>query len=99
MEWINMIFKDLLEHFKIIEEFPDYLLNQTFNEVFLGGDFSKTGNEYKIEVTTRQNVTRQMIIKPGDDYPVIIMSVLPNGSLNGMKFGQTQSDVKYINEL
>ena len=94
-----MIFKELLAYFKIEEEFPDYLYNQTFNDVFKDGDISKVGNDYKIAVTTRQNVTHQMFIKPNDDYPVVIMSVLPNGSLNGMKFGQSESDVKYINKL
>ena len=94
-----MIFKDLLEYFNIEESFPDYLLEQTFNKVFLDGEFSKEGNSYKIVVTTRQNVTHQMFIKPDDDYPVIIMSELPNGSLNGMKFGKTKDDEVYINEL
>jgi hypothetical protein len=60
---------------------------------------SKIDNHYKIVVTTRQDVTHQMFIKPQDDYPVVIMSILPNGNLNGMKFGQTKDDVKYINKL
>lgn len=94
-----MILKELLNHFEISEEFPEYLLNQTFNEIFLEGTLSKAGHEYKIVITTRQNVTHQMYLKPNEEYPVIIMSELPNGSLNGMKFGQTQSDVKYINML
>ncbi len=94
-----MLFKELLEYFGIEESFPDYLLEQTFNKVFLDGEFSKENNNYKIVVTTRQNVTHQMFIKPGEDYPVIIMSELPNGSLNGMKFGQTEDDEVYINEL
>lgn len=96
---INVIFKDLLKYFDIEESFPDYLLEQTFNEVFLDGEFSKQNKDYKIVVKTRQNVTHQMFIKPDDDYPVIIMSELPNGSLNGMKFGLTKDDVAYINEL
>ena len=94
-----MILKDLLEHFEIDCEFPDYLLNQTFNEVFLDGDLTKTDDNYKIVVTTRQDVTHQMFLKPADEYPVVIMSILPNGSLNGMKFGQIESDVKYVNGL
>ena len=96
---IEVIFKDILNHFNIEEEFPDYLYDQTFNKVFLDGEFSKENNNYKIAVTTRQNVTHQMFLKPSEDYPVIIMSVLPNGSLNGMKFGQTVDDVLYVNEL
>ena len=94
-----MILEDLLGHFDIQEEFPGYLLNQTFNEVFLDGDLTKTENDYRIVVTTRQNVTHQMFLKPNDDYPVIIMSILPNGNMNGMKFGLSESDVKYIDKL
>ena len=40
-----------------------------------------------------------MFIKPNEDYPVIILSELPNGLLNGVKFGQNKDDLKYINEL
>ncbi len=96
---IEMILKDLLNYFDIEESFPDYLLEQSFNEVFLDGDLSKSDNNYKIVVKTRQDVTHQMFLKPNDEYPVIIMSELPNGSLNGMKFGQSEGDVSYINEL
>ena len=56
-------------------------------------------NCYKIIIKTRQNVLHQMIIKPKDEYPVVILSELPNGLLNGMKFGLTKNDVKYINGL
>ena len=94
-----MLFKDLIDHFDIQGDFPDYLLEQTFNPIFLDGDFSKLDNNYKIVVTTRQNVTHQMFIKPDDGYPITIMSELPNGSLNGMKFGRTADDVAYINKL
>ncbi len=94
-----MILSDLLNHFGIDEEFPQYLLNQSFNKVFLDGDLSKCENSYRIVVTTRQNVTHQMFLKPLEDYPVIILSVLPNGLENGMKFGQTEGDVVYINGL
>lgn len=94
-----MILKDILDHFDINESFPDYLLEQSFNKVFLDGDLSKTDNNYKIVVKTRQNVTHQMFLKPNEDYPVIILSELPNGLLNGMKFGLTEDDVAYINKL
>ena len=94
-----MILKELLDYFNISEEFPEYLLDGTFNEVFLDGKLLKTDDCYRIEVTTRQDVTHQMFLKPKDEYPVVIMSRLPNGSLNGMKFGLTESDVSYINEL
>ena len=94
-----MILKDLLDYFDIEDNLPDYLLEQPFNEVFLDGEFEKTDDTYKIEVTTRQDVTHQMFIRPGDEFPLIIMSVLPNGNLNGMKFGQNKGDVTYINEL
>ena len=94
-----MILKDLLEYFDIEESFPDYLLEQTFNKIFLDGDLSKSDNSYMIVVKTRQDVTHQMFLKPDEEYPVIIMSELPNGSLNGMKFGRSEDDVKYVNEL
>ncbi len=96
---IHMILKDLLDYFNIEEEFPEYLLNQTFNKVFLDGDLTIENNNYKIVVTTRQDVTHQMFLKPNDDYPVVILSELPNGLLNGMKFGLSETDVKYINSL
>ena len=83
-----MILKDLLDYFNIEDNLPDYLLNHPFNEVFLDGDLTKDGNDYRIEVTTRQNVTHQMI-----------MSRLPNGNLNGMKFGQNDGDEKFIDDL
>ena len=94
-----MILKDILNHFEIKENFPDYLLEQTFNKVFLDGDLSYGDNQYKIVVKTRQNVIHQMFLKPNEEYPIIIMSELPNGKLNGMKFGQTEQDVAYINKL
>lgn len=94
-----MILKDLLDYFNIEDNLPDYLLEQPFNDVFLDGDFEKTDDTYKIEVTTRQDVTHQMFIRPEDEFPLTIMSVLPNGNLNGMKFGQNKGDVTYINEL
>lgn len=94
-----MILKDLLIYFEIEEEFPEYLLEQRFNEVFKDGDLTFENNSYKIEVTTRQDVTHQMFLRPDEDYPVVIMSVLPNGKLNGMKFGLIEGDVEYINEL
>lgn len=96
---IHMILKDLLDYFNIEEEFPEYLLNQTFNKVFLDGDLTIENNNYKIVVTTRQDVTHQMFLKPNEDYPVVILSELPNGLLNGMKFGLSETDVKYINSL
>ena len=96
---IQMILKDILYYFDINESFPDYLLEQSFNKVFLDGDLSKEDNNYKIVVKTRQDVTHQMFLKPQEDYPVIILSELPNGLLNGMKFGLTEDDVVYINKL
>lgn len=95
----SMLFKDILTHFEIEESFPDYLLEESFNEVFLNGDFSKENNDYRIVAKTRKKVTHTMFIKPNEDYPVIILSELPNGLLNGVKFGQTKDDLKYINEL
>ena len=94
-----MIFSELLDHFNIDEEFPEYLLDQTFNKVFLDGDLKVNDDSYEIVVKTRQNVVHQLFIKPNEEYPLIVMSELPKGSLNGMKFGQTNGDVKYINGL
>ncbi|MBR6993028.1 MAG: hypothetical protein IKH85_03010 [Methanobrevibacter sp.] len=94
-----MILRDLLKHFDIEESFPDYLLEQSFNKVFLDGKLSKSDNNYKIVVKTRQDVTHQLFLKPDEDYPVIVLSELPNGLLNGMKFGLTEDDVAYINGL
>lgn len=94
-----MIFSELLNHFKIDEEFPEYLLDQTFNDVFIDGNLSKIDENYKIVVKTRQNVIHQMFIKPNDAHPVTILSKLPNGLLNGMKFGRTRDDVTYINKV
>ena len=94
-----MIFSELLNHFKMDEEFPEYLLDQTFNDVFIDGNLSKIDENYKIVIKTRQNVIHQMFIKPNDAHPVTILSKLPNGLLNGMKFGRTRDDVTYINKL
>ena len=94
-----MILNDLLDYFNIEDNLPDYLLKHPFNEVFLDGDLTMDGNNYMIEVTTRQNVTHQMHIRPNDEFPVIIMSKLPNGNLNGMKFGQNEGDEKFVDDL
>ena len=94
-----MILRDLLKHFDIEESFPDYLLEQSFNKVFLDGELSKSDNNYKIVVKTRQDVIHQLFLKPDEDYPIIVLSELPNGLLNGMKFGLTEDDVAYINGL
>ena len=94
-----MILRDLLKHFDIEESFPDYLLEQSFNKVFLDGELSKSDNNYKIVVKTRQDVIHQLFLKPDEDYPVIVLSELPSGLLNGMKFGRTEDDVAYINKL
>ncbi len=96
---ISMILRELLDHFNIEKSFPNHLLEQSFNEVFLDGELSKIDNNYKIVVKTRQDVTHQMFLKPDEEYPVVILSELPNGSLNGMKFGLTKDDVTYISEL
>ena len=94
-----MILNDLLNHFNIEDDLPDYLLKHPFNEVFLDGDLIRDNNTYKIAVTTRQNVTHQMFIRPDDEFPVVILSELPNGTLNGMKFAQSENNVEYINNL
>ena len=86
-----MILKDLMNHFGIDENLPDYLLNQRFNEVFLDGKLTKQEKTYEIAVTTRQNVTHHLYINPGEEFPVIVLSELPTGLSNGMKFPQYES--------
>ena len=96
---IKLILKDLLVHFNIQEDLPKYLLQQTFNEVFLDGKLSKKDNTYEIVVKTRQDVTHQMFINSNDEFPVIIMSELPNGLLNGMKFPREEHVGIPVNKL
>ena len=88
---INLILKDLLNHFEIDADLPDYLLSQTFNEVFMDGNLSVEDNIFKIVVKTRQDVVHQMYIEPDGEFPVIILSELPSGLSNGMKFPKTES--------
>lgn len=94
-----MILKDLLNHFDIEEDLPDYLSNHTFNDVFLDGKLTMEDDSYKIVVRTRQDAIHQMFIRPDDEFPVIIMSELPNGLLNGMKFPQNEHVGIPINKL
>ena len=94
-----MILGELLKHFGIDIDLPEYLLNHPFNEVFLDGDVTVEDNVYKIAVRTRQDVTHQMFLKANDEFPVIVMSELPNGKLNGMKFPRTEHVGIPINKL
>ena len=94
-----MFLREILDYFNIQENLPDHLLTQTFNKVFLDGKLSKKGNNYKIVVKTRQNVTHMMFIKPNEEFPLIIMSELPNGLLNGMKFGRSVGEEIPISKL
>ena len=94
-----MFFKDLLDHFKIEGDFPEYLLSQPFNDVFADGDLTREGNSCKITIKTRQNVTHRMFINPNDEFPVAVISELPSGLSNGMKFGQREGAVEFISEL
>ena len=91
-----MILKDLLSHFNIKVSLPEYLYEETFNEVFLKGELSKEGNIYKIVIETQKDVTHTMIIDQTSDYPITISSLLPNGRTNGTKFGQSKGDLKFI---
>ncbi len=95
----KLILKDLLNHFDIEGDFPEYLLQQTFNKVFLDGKLSKNDGTYKIVVKTRQDVTHQLFINPADEFPVIVLSELPNGLLNGMKFPREECVGIPINKL
>ena len=91
-----MILRELLDYFEIDVVLPEYLYGHQFNEVFLKGNLSKKGNSYNITVETRKDVTHTMIIAPGDAYPVVISSMLPNGKTNGTKFGQSEEDLLFI---
>ncbi|WP_407413301.1 hypothetical protein [Methanobrevibacter sp.] len=91
-----MILKELLDYFKIDIELPDYLYEESFNEVFLEGEMSNEDNVYKIVIETQKNVTHTLIINPDDDFPVIVLSLLPNGKSNGIKFGKTKDDLVYV---
>ena len=91
-----MILKNLLDYFNIDVDLPEYLYEESFNEVFLKGKLSKVDNTYKIVIETRKDVIHTMIINPLDDYPLTIISTLPNGKSNGTKFGKTKDDLKFI---
>ncbi len=91
-----MILKDLLNYFNLDINLPEYLYEETFNEVFMKGDLSKVNNTYKITIKTQKDIIHTMIIDSDDDYPVTILSELPNGRTNGIKFGQRYGDLLYI---
>ena len=91
-----MILKDLLTYFNIEVSLPQYLYEETFNDVFKKGELSKTNDTYKIIIETQKNVTHTMIINQNSDYPVIISSLLPNGKKNGIKFGHIKGDLKFF---
>ena len=91
-----MILKELLDYFKLDVDLPDYLYGESFNEVFLKGNLTKDENTYKIVIETRKDVIHTMIISSSDDYPVTIISTLPNGKTNGTCFGKTKGDLKFI---
>lgn len=91
-----MILKDLLTYFNLDIELPMYLYEESFNEVFLEGNLVKKENTYEITIKTRKDVIHTMIINLLDDYPLTIISTLPNGKSNGTKFGKTKDDLKFI---
>ena len=91
-----MILRELLDYFEIDVDLPEYLYGHPFNEVFLKGELYRNSNSYRITVETKKDVTHTMIINPGDSYPVVILSILPNGKTNGTKFGQSEDDLLFI---
>ena len=91
-----MILKDLLAYFDINVDLPEYLYEESFNEVFMKGELSKANNVYKIVIKTQKEVIHTMIIDSDSDFPVIISFELPNGAKNGIKFGKNKDDLKYI---
>lgn len=91
-----MILKDLLAYFDINVDLPEYLYEESFNEVFMKGELSKENSIYKIVIETQKDVIHTMLIDADSDFPVIISSELPNGAKNGIKFGKNKDDLKYI---
>jgi hypothetical protein len=91
-----MILKQLLDYFNLEINLPQYLYEETFNEVFMKGKLLKINDIYKITVKTQKDVIHTMIIDSDDNYPVTILSELPNGRTNGTKFGQSSGDLVYI---
>lgn len=91
-----MILKELLDYFNLEIDLPQYLYEETFNEVFMKGKLSNINDIYKITVKTQKDVIHTMIIDSDDNYPVTILSELPNGRTNGTKFGQSSGDLVYI---
>lgn len=91
-----MILKELLDYFNLEIDLPQYLYEETFNEVFMNGKLSNINDIYKITVKTQKDVIHTMIIDSDDNYPVTILSELPNGRTNGTKFGQSSGDLVYI---
>lgn len=94
-----MILKDLLDYFNLEVSLPKYLYDESFNEVFKKGDLYEINNTYKITIKTQKNVIHTMIIDSNNEFPVIILSELPNGRTNGCKFGQSEGDLVYIHHL
>ena len=94
-----MLLKEILDYFNIDVELPEYLYDESFNKVFLDGELTKTDDSYKISIKTRQNVTHNMIIKPNDTTPLTVISELPNGLLNGVKFGREKGEVEYVDRI
>ena len=91
-----MILKEILDYFEISVDLPDYLYKQNFSDVFLKGKLTTVENTYKIVIVTQKDVTHTMLISPDDDYHLTVTSLLPNNSENGIKFGKTKDELKYI---
>ena len=91
-----MILRELLNYFKLDIELPAYLYDESFNEVFLKGNLVKKINSYEISIETRKDVIHTMIISPLDDYPITIVSTLPNGKTNGTRFGKSEGNLNFI---
>ena len=52
--------------------------------------------ELKIDSLNNRKDSIRNVIDSNNDYPVIILSKLPNGRTNGCKFGQSDGDLVYI---
>lgn len=91
-----MKLKDILDYFKIDVDLPEYLYSEEFNDVFLKGNLTKDDNVYRIVIETRKDVIHTICIDPFDDYPVTVISTLPNGKTNGTRFGKAKGDLNFI---
>ena len=79
-----MILKELLTHFNTEVSLPEYLYEESFNEVFLKGKLSKENDSYEIVVETQKDVIHSLIINANNDYPVVVSSFFQTAKRTGL---------------